>query len=273
MKGHSWRRIVGCLIVVVGLLALNYPLLAGLANDLFAYRERQGFETELANTDEAELERQLATARAYNAALAAGEDLKVYDDFALLKPGARLGYLEVPRIAVDLAVRYSTSDEVLKSAVGVVEASSLPVGGVSTHSVISGHTGLASRRILTDLPKMEIGDLFFLHILGQDLAYQTDQILVVEPWETEELAIVPGKDYVTLLTCTPYGVNDHRLLVRGVRVDYDFAVEEAPAAVRSYSRVEIMRFAVAGVSVLILIILAVILARTGRKQNRKKAGR
>ena len=163
--------------------------------------------------------------------------------------------------------------QVLRNSVGVVEASSLPVGGADTHAVISGHTGLASRRILTDLPSVQIGDLFFLHILGQDMAYQVDQILVVEPWESDALAIVPDKDYVTLLTCTPYGINDHRLLVRGARIDYDFNDQSVPLAYRSYSSVEIMRFVIAGASVLVVIILAVTLARAGRKQNRKKAGR
>ena len=157
-----------------------------------------------------------------------------------------------------------------------MENGSLPVGGESTHAVISGHTGMAARRMLTDLTQMQMGDIFFMHILGQDLAYQVDQIVVVQPWDTSEMEIVPGKDYLTLLTCTPYGVNDHRLLVRGTRINYDFSAQTSDTAPvrKRLSTVEKTRLIVAGISLVILIFLTcytvLSIVRDVRDQKRSK---
>ncbi len=271
LKQEHVRRLISCLVITVGLLGLNYPFLAGVVNDLFAYRELQGYQTEIQNTDDAELAQTLETARAYNAALSSGGSLTEFEDFTLLQTDALLGYVEVPQIGVYMAVRYGTENEVLKQSCGLVEDSSLPVGGESTHAVISGHTGMASKKMLTDLTQMQTGDIFFLHALGQDLAYQVDQITVVEPWDVDELAIVKGEDYVTLLTCTPYGVNDHRLLVRGSRIVYDFSTgptEQQSSAMR-YSTMERLRIGIAAVSGLIFVGMVIALLCTGKQ---KKAG-
>jgi len=261
--------------VLAGLIALNYPLLAGVVNDLFAFRERQGYQAVIENTDELELQRLLETARAYNAALAVGEGMERFNSFELLQSGAMLGYLEIPCIGVDMPVRYSTEDKVLKSSLGLVEESSLPVGGESAHAVISGHTGLASKKMLTDLTQMKQGDLFFLHVLGTDMAYRVDQIVVVEPWDADELAIAEGMDYVTLLTCTPYGINDHRLLVRGVRIDYDFSAPEgdAPVVEKSLSTVELVRYCTAAVSVVVLVVMIVSLSVSAAKERKAISNR
>ena len=271
LKQEHVRRLISCLVITVGLLGLNYPFLAGVVNDLFAYRELQGYQTEIQNTDDAELAQTLETARAYNAALSSGGSRTEFEDFTLLQTDALLGYVEVPQIGVYMAVRYGTENEVLKQSCGLVEDSSLPVGGESTHAVISGHTGMASKKMLTDLTQMQTGDIFFLHALGQDLAYQVDQITVVEPWDVDELAIVKGEDYVTLLTCTPYGVNDHRLLVRGSRIVYDFSTgptEQQSSAMR-YSTMERLRIGIAAVSGLIFVGMVIALLCTGKQ---KKAG-
>lgn len=271
LKQEHVRRLISCLVITVGLLGLNYPFLAGVVNDLFAYRELQGYQTEIQNTDDAELAQTLETARAYNTALSSGGSLTEFEDFTLLQTDALLGYVEVPQIGVYMAVRYGTENEVLKQSCGLVEDSSLPVGGESTHAVISGHTGMASKKMLTDLTQMQTGDIFFLHALGQDLAYQVDQITVVEPWDVVELAIVKGEDYVTLLTCTPYGVNDHRLLVRGSRIVYDFSTgptEQQSSAMR-YSTMERLRIGIAAVSGLIFVGMVIALLCTGKQ---KKAG-
>ena len=130
-----------------------------------------------------------------------------------------MGYIEIPSIGCTLPIYHGTGEAVLQVAVGHIEGSSLPVGGPSTHSVLSGHRGLASARLFTDLDKLEIGDEFMLVALGETLAYEVDQILVVEPHEMDALAIARGEDYCTLVTCTPYGENTHRLLVRGHRID------------------------------------------------------
>ncbi len=271
LKQEHVRRLISCLVITVGLLGLNYPFLAGVVNDLFAYRELQGYQTEIQNTDDEELAQTLETARAYNTALSSGGSLTEFEDFTLLQTDALLGYVEVPQIGVYMAVRYGTENEVLKQSCGLVEDSSLPVGGESTHAVISGHTGMASKKMLTDLTQMQTGDIFFLHALGQDLAYQVDQITVVEPWDVDELAIVKGEDYVTLLTCTPYGVNDHRLLVRGSRIVYDFSTgptEQQSSAMR-YSTMERLRIGIAAVSGLIFVGMVIALLCTGKQ---KKAG-
>ena len=130
-----------------------------------------------------------------------------------------LGFVEIPKIEQYLPIYEGTSPAILNKGVGHLTGSSLPVGGESTHAVLAGHSGLASQLIFTDLEQLELGDTFYLHSLGQTLAYRVDQILTVNPWETEELQVQEGRDLVTLITCVPYGVNTHRLLVRGERVD------------------------------------------------------
>lgn len=147
-----------------------------------------------------------------------------------------MAYMEIPAINVYLPVYHGTSDDVLKIGAGHLEGTSLPVGGESTHTVLTGHTGLNTAKLFSDLTDLKEGDVFYLHVPGETLAYEVDQILVVEPSETSALEIVPGKDYCTLLTCTPYGVNSHRLLVRGERVEYsDETAQAADNALSGYS--------------------------------------
>ncbi|MCD7813486.1 MAG: class C sortase [Lachnospiraceae bacterium] len=143
-----------------------------------------------------------------------------YDE--LLDPlgNGTMGYLEIPKINVKLAIYHGTSAEVLEKGVGHIEGTSLPIGGTGTHAVLSAHRGLSNSKLFTDLDQLEIGDVFYLRILDETLAYEVDQILTVEPEETEALAIEEDMDLVTLVTCTPYGVNTHRLLVRGHRTEY-----------------------------------------------------
>lgn len=132
-----------------------------------------------------------------------------------------MGTVEIPKINIELPIYHTTDEDVLERAAGHLEGSSLPVGGESTHAVISAHRGLPSASLFTDLDQLEEGDHFLLHILDDTLAYEVDKISVVEPEETQDLAVEEGEDLVTLLTCTPYGVNSHRLLVRGHRVPYE----------------------------------------------------
>ncbi len=130
-----------------------------------------------------------------------------------------MGYITIEKIKVQLPIYHGTSDKVLNSAVGHVEGSSLPIGGESTHSVLSAHRGLPSAKLFTNLDKVEIGDVFTIRILDRTITYQVDQILIVLPHESDNLNIVPGEDYCTLITCTPYGINTHRMLVRGTRIE------------------------------------------------------
>ncbi len=134
--------------------------------------------------------------------------------------GESLGYITIPKIDVNLPIYEGTSDDVLVKGVGHLEGSSYPLGGAGTHSVLTGHRGLAEAVLFTDLDKLGEGDRFYLHIMDEVLAYQVDQVKVVEPENTEDLEIIPGGDYCTLITCTPYAINTHRLLVRGERTEY-----------------------------------------------------
>lgn len=189
--------------------------------------------------DDSEQQAALQAAREYNQVLANGhvtltdpfkedvadEDLAEYESLLNLTDDGVMGTVEIPVIDVSLPIYHGTSESVLEKGVGHLHGTSLPVGGESTHTVLTGHTGLSKAKLFTDLTEMEEGDIFFLHVMGENLAYEVDQIKVVLPSELDDLKIVPGEDYCTLVTCTPYGVNSHRLLVRGVRTDYQEAVE------------------------------------------------
>lgn len=189
--------------------------------------------------DDSEQQAALQAAREYNQVLANGhvtltdpfeedvtdEDLAEYESLLNLMADGVMGTVEIPVIDVSLPIYHGTSESVLQKGVGHLHGTSLPVGGESTHTVLTGHTGLSKAKLFTDLTEMEEGDIFFLHVMGENLAYEVDQIKVVLPSELDGLKIVPGEDYCTLVTCTPYGVNSHRLLVRGVRTDYQEAVE------------------------------------------------
>lgn len=277
-KRRLLTGIIGFLIITLGLVALNYPYMSGVLNQVFAYKEAEVYIQEIQETDTRELDEKIEMAHQYNEALATGKNLNAFNDFSLLQEGAMLGYVEIPQINVYMSMRYSVSSEVLKHGLGLVEDSSLPVGGENTHAVISGHTGMASKKILTDLTQMREGDIFFLHVMGQDMAYKVDQILVVEPWDASELQIVPEKDYVTLLTCTPYGVNSHRLLVRGERIpDYDFSVpvEEVIREEPRISEVERTRMIIAYISAFIFVFLLIfvifyIVDPKGKKKKQQK---
>ena len=142
-----------------------------------------------------------------------------YENLLNINNDGMIGYITIDKIKVELPIYHGTSEEVLSKSVGHLEGSSLPVGGIGTHSVLSAHRGLPSSKLFTDLDKLEIGDIFTINILNQMLTYEIDKITIVKPNEIEGLKIEEGKDYITLLTCTPYGINTHRLLVRGTRIE------------------------------------------------------
>lgn len=188
--------------------------------------------------DNSEQQAALQAAREYNQVLASGHvtltdpfvaeqegESDEYESLLNLTGDGVMGMVEIPSISVNLPIYHGTSEAVLEKGVGHLQGTSLPVGGESTHTVLTGHTGLSKAKLFTDLTELEEGDVFFLHVMGEDLAYEVDQIKVVLPSELDDLKIVPGEDYCTLVTCTPYGVNSHRLLVRGTRTDYQEAVE------------------------------------------------
>lgn len=147
-------------------------------------------------------------------------ELKRYSEILCVSSNGVMAVVEIPCIDVNLPVYHGTTNEVLEKGIGHLEGSSLPIGGTGTHAVLTGHTGLSSAKLFTDLTELKKGDLFYIHVLGEILAYEVDDINVVLPEDTGKLTILPGEDHVTLLTCTPYGINSHRLLVRGTRTEY-----------------------------------------------------
>jgi sortase A len=203
---------------------LLYPTMSNLWNQRRQNRLIDNYTTQVAELPENEKSEARSAAEAYNNTLAgissgASLDHDSYNALLNVDGSGIMGYLEVPKINVRLAIYHGTGDAAPDNGVGHLEGTSLPVGGSSTHCVLSGHRALPSAKLFTDLDKLENGDLFYIYILGETLAYEVDQILVVEPTEVDSVRIAPGEDYVTLLTCTPYGVNTHRLLVRGHRTE------------------------------------------------------
>ena len=181
-----------------------------------------------------------------------------------------MGSIEIPKIKVILAIYHGLGTDVLEKGVGHVEGTSLPIGGESTHAVLAGHRGLPSAKIFTDLDQMEKGDIFLIHVLGKTLAYKVDQIKTVLPEESSELDIIPGEDHVTLVTCTPYGVNTHRLLIRGIRTEYVEKEEEAvETPAQAIAKVDPKKAAAVGLVVFVVLTLIIYLViRRKSKKNR-----
>lgn len=223
--------IIGLLIILFGIGILCYPSFANYWNQIGVNEQIKGYDENISAMADEELSKTYQTAVRYNKSLSnitvsdpfSGKtkiDLTgtEFEDFELAQDGAMLGYVDIPAINVYLPFYFGASEDVLENGAGLVDGTSIPIGGKGTHAVISAHTGLASRKYFTDLTELKEGDEFQIHILGQNLTYRVDQIKVVLPDDSSDLQIVRDKDYVTLLTCTPFGVNDHRLLVRGERV-------------------------------------------------------
>ena len=224
-------RFVDILIVLmflVGLSVLLYPTVSNYVNAKNASKAIALYSMTLDNATDEMIAELYARASQYNSNLAENsgafyrpELLEGYDSILDITGTGIMGYIDIGKIGVQLPVYHGVDPTVLQVGVGHLEGSSFPVGGKSTHSVLSGHRGLPSAKLFTDLDKLEIGDTFAITVLRQTLVYQVDQIKVVLPSESEDLRIEPNKDYCTLLTCTPYGINSHRLLVRGVRVQQE----------------------------------------------------
>ena len=226
MKKHI-SAIILVLLFVIGLSLLLYPSLSDWWNSFHQTQAITYYMEQLADMDETQYEQLWQSAWAYNDSLVprtnqyilSSEQKANYHQLLNVAGDGIMGYVEIPKINVMLPIYHGTEESALQVAIGHLEWTSLPVGGESSHCVISGHRGLPSARLFTDLPQLEIGDTFTLTILDEVLTYQVDQIRSVEPQETEELLIQEGKDLCTLMTCTPYGINSHRMLVRGSRIE------------------------------------------------------
>ena len=238
---HKWILISFVLFAVAGVL-LAYPLVSTIINSKYHSDIETAYTAAIADTDAAELTAQREAAQQYNAMLSgaaiteggASAPPLAYEE--QLTVGGVMAYVDIPKIKVYLPVQHGTEADTLEKSVGHVVGTSLPVGGSSTHAVLSAHSGLASSRLFSDIDQLAEGDIFYIHVLGDTLAYQVDNIATVLPTDTGLLQIEGGKDLVTLVTCTPFGVNTHRLLVRGHRVPYTpETVEEITATPASSS--------------------------------------
>ena len=265
------------LMLVAGLSLLLYPTVSDYWNSLHASRAVANYAEEVQNLDTEKYEQMLADAREYNQTLlgretefALTEEQKAeYNSLLDLNGTGIMGYIEIPAIDVSLPIYHGTDDAVLQVAVGHLEWSSLPVGGEGTHCVLSGHRGLPSAKLFTNLNKLAEGDTFIIRVLNEVFTYEVDQILIVEPDDTDALKPQEGEDLCTLVTCTPYGINSHRLLVRGHRIEN---TEEA-AAVRVTAdaiQIEPLIIAPAVAAPILLILLLILLFSTGSGKNRRK---
>lgn len=225
------------LVILLGAGAAAYPLIASINNEHTQSLVQTEYEEKLQQLDTSEIDAALAAAREYNKTISTVQiedidklkaELPPYEDLLNLANNGIMGYIMIPAINIDLPIYHGTTGAAMEKGAGHMEGTSLPVGGVGTHAVISAHSGMASAKLFTDLDKLKLGDMFFITVCNQKLAYEVDNIAVVEPTDIDLIRIDTQQDYVTLLTCTPYGVNTHRLLVRGHRVEM---AEEAIAEV------------------------------------------
>lgn len=235
-KKRLRNNILFSIIFLIGLLVLAYPQVSRIYYRIEANEQVANFEKGKSEINQKEIDERMKLAEAYNQSLN-NKDLEDPYDAETRKLGMahyakmleiheKIGVVEIPSIDIKIPLYAGTSETVLQMGAGHLENTSLPIGGNSAHSVISAHSGLPTARLFSDLEKMKIGDKFYIHNIKETLAYVVDDISVIEPTDFSKLLIVPGHDYVTLLTCTPYMINTHRLLVRGHRVEYVPEVEE-----------------------------------------------
>lgn len=224
MKKHS--TIIMVLFFFVGLLVLLYPSISEFYNQKVQSKEIEDYEFILKKIDKKNYDDIFKEADEYNSSLRNLNDqfvdyrnLENYDEVLNVNNRGMIGYVSIEKIKVELPIFHGTSEKVLSNASGHLEGTSFPVGGTGTHSAISAHRGLASATLFTNLDKLEIGDTFTITVLDRLLTYEIDEILIVDPKDVNSLKIADDKDYVTLVTCTPYGINSHRLLVRGKRIE------------------------------------------------------
>lgn len=287
MKKISKSTLFLIIIFVIGLSLLLYPTVSDYWNSFHQSRAIASYVESVSNLDQEEYDRLLAEAAAYNQSLVGHETRFTFTEeeeaeyLSLLgSTGGAIGYIEIPTIKLTLPIYLGTSEAVLQAGVGTMEGTSLPIGGESTHAVLTGHRGLPSATLFTHLDKLVEGDLFHIHILNETLTYEVDQILIVEPENLEALSIVEGKDYCTLVTCTPYGINTHRMLIRGHRAETpaDMLYTQVSADALQFDP-QLIAPLVAVPMLLILLVFLLVGGRRGRSKvksssssKRKKGG-
>ena len=277
-KNNNWTTAFLVLLLLAGVSLLLYPSLSDYWNSMHQTRAIASYAETVSQLDTAQYDEMWKAAQDYNRSLAQREtafaltdEQKAANESLLDVSGLGvMGYIEIPEIDCSLPIYHGTEESVLQVAVGHLEWSNLPVGGEGTHCVLSGHRGLPSAKLFTNLDKLAVGDTFLLRVLDEVLTYEVDQILIVEPEQVDALGIVPGEDYCTLVTCTPYGINTHRLLVRGHRV------ENTPEAARMHVTADATQFdpllvaPVLAIPVLLLLLMILLVPKRRRKSREDK---
>ena len=270
-------NIILCLVILIGIGLISYPSVSDWWNSFHQTRAVASYAAAVSQMKTEDYDRLFAEADDYNRKLAGtgmkwsmtDEEIQEYNNVLDISDNGIMGYIDIPRIRQTLPIYHGTDDAVLQIAIGHLAGTSLPVGGDSTHCVVSGHRGLPSARLFTDLDRLIVGDIWTMTVLNRTVTYEVDQIRIVEPEDLSELQIVQGSDYCTLLTCTPYGINTHRLLVRGHRIpnlDGDANVT-ADAMQVDQTLVAMV------VAVIILLILVIILVTVSSKWYRDRRDR
>ncbi len=271
---NKWSTIALIIVFVAGLSLLLYPTLSDYWNSFHASKAVADYNAKVEDMTQAEYEKILLLAEKYNHELTysdrgfylTDQQQRQYNDLLDIGDSGIMGYIEIPNIDVSLPIYHGTSEEVLKIGIGHMEWSSLPVGGNGTHCVLSGHRGLPSARLFTNLDQLVVGDTFVIRVLNEVLTYEVDKISIVEPDDTDSLGIEKDKDLCTLITCTPYGINSHRMLVRGHRVE-----NESEAIRVTSEAVRVDPLMVALVLALLILFVLLILLLTSRPKKRTAA--
>lgn len=267
---RNWKII---LLFITGFLIASYPIISNWYYTVENNNQIVDFKEAVDEMSQAEIDERIDLARAYNETLDPSKLADPYTDrekkgvenyARMLEAREKIGYLDVPKINQQIPVYAGTSEDVLQKACGHLEGTSLPIGGKSTHSVITAHRGLPQVKLFRDLDKMEVGDVFYYTNVKETLAYQVDQILVIEPWNFDPVLVVEGRDYMTLLTCTPYMINSHRLLVRGHRIPY---VPEEKEEAEDKAKFNYKDLIVPGFVILLLIIIIFIYIKRRRRRR------
>ena len=276
MRKHL-STIILVIVLVLGVMILLYPTVSDYWNSFHQSRAIASYLEQIENIDPVDYEKEWARAEQYNRELSgkpnrfmlSEEEYAEYETMLNLTGSGIMGYIEIPKINCSLPVYHGTDEAVLQIAVGHIEGTSLPTGTPGSHTVLSGHRGLPSARLFTDLDQMEEGDLFVIRVMDRVMTYMVDQVLIVLPEEMDGLAIDPNQDYCTLVTCTPYGINSHRLLVRGRRTD-NVEMEQIIKVVSDATQIKPILVAPVLAAPMLLILLVWMMISTGRKQRRRK---
>ena len=277
MKKH-WSTIVLVLLLVLGLGILLYPSVSDYYNSFHQSRAIASYSEAMHNIDPEDYTKEWEAAIAYNTELQtrenryepSPEDTERYNELLNITGSGIMGYIEIPTIKVSLPIYHSTDEAVLQIAIGHIEGTSLPTGGAGTHTVLSGHRGLPSAKLFSDLDQLLEGDIFIIRVLDEIMTYEVDQVLIVEPYDLSGLAIDENEDYCTLVTCTPYGINTHRMLVRGHRIE-NVSESRSITVVTDAKQMEPVLVAPFLSLPLFLILLIYMMISTGRRTRRLKA--